>query len=57
MDRRRLGSEGLVQNLRECGVEVETGPVKRWGAGGGGWSLYFRNPDGSLLEFISYGDG
>jgi catechol 2,3-dioxygenase-like lactoylglutathione lyase family enzyme len=35
-------------------VEVEEGPVERHGAGGAGTSVYFRDPDGSLLEFISY---
>lgn len=35
-------------------VAVELGPVTRHGARGAGTSLYFRDPDGSLLEFISY---
>ena len=35
-------------------VEVEEGPVARGGAQGSGTSVYFRDPDGSLLEFISY---
>jgi catechol 2,3-dioxygenase-like lactoylglutathione lyase family enzyme len=33
---------------------VELGPVPRNGARGTGTSVYFRDPDGSLLEFISY---
>jgi catechol 2,3-dioxygenase-like lactoylglutathione lyase family enzyme len=40
--------------LTEHGVPVEEGPVPRNGAGGPGFSVYFRDPDGSLLEFISY---
>ena len=44
------------QHLRGHGVEVEMGPVERRGAGGLGTSVYFRDPDGSLLEFISYAD-
>jgi len=36
------------------GVEVFLGPVERQGAGGRGQSVYFRDPDGSLLELISY---
>jgi catechol 2,3-dioxygenase-like lactoylglutathione lyase family enzyme len=36
------------------GVEVELGPVRRSGARGEGTSVYFRDPDGSLLELISY---
>ena len=35
-------------------MEVELGPVERHGARGAGTSVYFRDPDGSLLEFISY---
>lgn len=34
--------------------EVVLGPVTRTGAKGSGTSVYFRDPDGSLLEFISY---
>ena len=48
--------EEAMAHLREHQVEVETGPVRRFGAGGGGTSVYFRDPDGSLLEFISYAD-
>jgi catechol 2,3-dioxygenase-like lactoylglutathione lyase family enzyme len=44
-----------VEHLERQGVEVEEGPVQRTGAGGDGTSVYFRDPDGSLLEFISYG--
>ena len=46
--------EGAIEHLRERGVEVELGPVPRAGARGDGTSVYFRDPDGSLLEFISY---
>lgn len=48
--------EEAVECLRGYGVEVELGPVERFGARGVGTSVYFRDPDGSLLEFISYGD-
>jgi catechol 2,3-dioxygenase-like lactoylglutathione lyase family enzyme len=47
--------EEAVAHLDRYGVEVETGPVGRSGALGRGTSVYFRDPDGSLLEFISYG--
>lgn len=47
--------EAAVAHLEGRGVEVELGPVDRFGAGDGGTSVYFRDPDGSLLEFISYG--
>jgi catechol 2,3-dioxygenase-like lactoylglutathione lyase family enzyme len=46
--------DGAIDHLRAHGVEVELGPVPRRGAGGEGTSVYFRDPDGSLLEFISY---
>jgi catechol 2,3-dioxygenase-like lactoylglutathione lyase family enzyme len=43
-----------VAHLVRCGVDVEFGPVERHGAGGTGASVYFRDPDGSLMEFIAY---
>jgi len=43
-----------VAHLAARGVEVDLGPVPRFGAAGWGTSVYFRDPDGSLLEFISY---
>ncbi len=46
--------EGAVEHLRGHGVEVELGPIERHGARGPGISVYFRDPDGSLLELISY---
>ena len=44
-------------HLERQGVAVELGPVPRHGACGQGTSVYFRDPDGSLLEFIAYDDG
>lgn len=46
--------ENAITHLQQHGVEVELGPVKRNGAQGEGVSIYFRDPDGSLLEFITY---
>ncbi|EYD77982.1 biphenyl-2,3-diol 1,2-dioxygenase III-related protein [Rubellimicrobium mesophilum DSM 19309] len=50
--------DGTVEEARAhlatCGVAVELGPVPRQGGRGEGTSLYFRDPDGSLLEFIVY---
>jgi catechol 2,3-dioxygenase-like lactoylglutathione lyase family enzyme len=43
-----------VDHLSGQGVEIELGPVARFGAQGDGTSVYFRDPDGSLMEFISY---
>ena len=34
--------------------DVELGPVRRAGARGDGTSVYFRAPDGGLLELIAY---
>jgi catechol 2,3-dioxygenase-like lactoylglutathione lyase family enzyme len=46
--------EEAAAYLEARGVDVELGPVDRLGAGGTGRSVYFRDPDGSLLELISY---
>ena len=46
--------EEAREHLGRYGLGVEMGPVGRRGARGAGTSLYFRDPDGSLLEFISY---
>lgn len=47
---------GAIEHLRIHGVLVEAGPMTRGGARGRGRSVYFRDPDGALLEFISYAD-
>jgi catechol 2,3-dioxygenase-like lactoylglutathione lyase family enzyme len=47
--------EGALEHLRHCGIEPELGPVPRIGARGEGTSVYFRDPDGNLLELLSYG--
>lgn len=46
--------DAAVAHLESCGVAVELGPVRRHGALGAGDSVYFRDPDGTLLELISY---
>jgi catechol 2,3-dioxygenase-like lactoylglutathione lyase family enzyme len=43
-----------VRHLERHGVSVERGPLERFGAKGAGISVYFRDPDGSLMEFMSY---
>jgi len=48
--------DDAVEQLSKAGVALEEGPTRRAGARGEGTSVYFRDPDGSLLEFISYGD-
>ena len=47
-------AEAAAEHLRARGVEPELGPVERSGARGTGRSVYFRDPDGTLLELISY---
>jgi catechol 2,3-dioxygenase-like lactoylglutathione lyase family enzyme len=44
----------VVQHLEKHGIEPIEGPVERSAARGEGMSVYFRDPDGSLLELISY---
>ncbi len=40
----------VVRHLAECGVDIETGPVRRSGATGPIESIYVRDPDGNLVE-------
>jgi catechol 2,3-dioxygenase-like lactoylglutathione lyase family enzyme len=46
--------DAALEHLRARGVKVEAGPMTRGGAKGRGTSVYFRDPDGTLLELISY---
>ena len=46
--------EDAVAHLGAHDVDIELGPIERSGARGAGISVYFRDPDGSLLEVISY---
>jgi catechol 2,3-dioxygenase-like lactoylglutathione lyase family enzyme len=49
--------EALRQLLDEAGAEVIEGPVEREGGRRAtGTSVYTRDPDGNLLEFLSYPD-
>ena len=43
-----------IAHLRGQGVPIELGPVATRGVKGEATSVYFRDPDGSLLEFMSY---
>ncbi|MDQ3631079.1 MAG: VOC family protein [Actinomycetota bacterium] len=47
-------ADALAGHLADHGVDVEQRPVSRYGGAGAGSSTYFRDPDGSLLEFIVY---
>lgn len=44
----------LQRHMKACGVDAHVGPTARIGARGEGQSIYFRDPDGSLLEWIVY---
>jgi catechol 2,3-dioxygenase-like lactoylglutathione lyase family enzyme len=46
--------DDAIAHLERRGVIIELGPVERAGARGDGTSVYFRDPDGSLLELIAY---
>ncbi len=47
--------DAVVGHLRACGVTIEEGPVARTGALGDMTSVYFRDPDGNLIEVSVYG--
>jgi catechol 2,3-dioxygenase-like lactoylglutathione lyase family enzyme len=46
--------EQAVEHLQRLDIPIELGSVERHGALGHGVSVYFRDPDGSLMELISY---
>ncbi|WP_374700942.1 hypothetical protein [Aureimonas sp. AU40] len=47
----------IVAHLHACGVAIEEGPVARNGARGPMESVYFRDPDGNLVEVSRYREG
>jgi extradiol dioxygenase family protein len=44
----------LLERLQGNSVAIEEGPVQRWGAHGTGTSIYFRDPEGNLVEARYY---
>jgi catechol 2,3-dioxygenase-like lactoylglutathione lyase family enzyme len=44
----------LQERLLAGKVPIEQGPVPRWGAQGTGTSIYFRDPEGNLIEARYY---
>ena len=46
--------DDVVAHLKKVGVALEAGPVPRRGAMGALRSIYFRDPDGNLVEVAEY---
>lgn len=44
----------LHARLVKEGIQIEEGPVKRWGAHGSGTSIYFADPEGNTIEVRYY---
>lgn len=44
----------VVEHIRSLNVEILSGPVMRTGAKGPIQSVYFRDPDGNLIEVCNY---
>jgi len=46
--------EAVIAHLDACGVTIIEGPVDKTGAIGAIRSVYFRDPDGNLIEVSEY---
>jgi len=46
----------VIAHLKSHGVVVAQGPVEKTGALGPMMSVYFRDPDGNLIEVSNYGE-
>ncbi len=50
-----LSLSKVIEQLTVHGVAIVEGPVQRTGAVGAILSVYFRDPDGNLIEVSTYG--
>ncbi|MBN8736496.1 MAG: VOC family protein [Xanthomonadales bacterium] len=48
--------DAVMAELQQAGIAIEQGPVPRTGALGPITSVYFRDPDGNLIEVSRYAD-
>ena len=48
--------DSLLGTLQKAGAAIEVGPVESDGAQGRGTSVYSRDPDKNLIEFIIYNE-
>jgi len=46
--------DDVMAHLADCGVEIIEGPATKTGATGPILSVYFRDPDGNLIEVSNY---
>ena len=46
----------VIAHIQSCSVEILEGPVEKAGALGPIVSIYFRDPDGNLIEISNYGN-
>jgi catechol 2,3-dioxygenase-like lactoylglutathione lyase family enzyme len=46
----------VISHLKSQGVVIAQGPVEKTGALGPMMSVYFRDPDGNLIEVSNYGE-
>jgi len=46
--------DDVIAHLQDCGVDIIEGPTAKTGATGPITSVYFRDPDGNLIEVSTY---